>query len=273
MKLAFATLGCPNWDLATIVRQAKTMGFDGVELRGIAGEHIGPDETPAARAAIRRQFAEAGVGIAALMGYSKFTWDDPVKRQGDVTVAEKYIAVARDIGCPIVRLFGGMHTDVGWEETLRRVSACVKPLADRAEQAGVTLAVETHDDWCKGECLRALLDAVPSPALAVCWDLCNAHFVEPMERTFQAIKHRIVHVHFKDAGRSAEGKVVSKLPGTGEVNMRRALELLKSIGYRGYLSFEWEKKWEPDLAEPEVAFPHYLKHATDLMAQTGVARG
>ena len=36
---------------------------------------------------------------------------------------------------------------------------------------------------------------------------------------------------------------------------------------------EWEKKWEPSLAEPEVAFPAYLKHAKELMAEAGVRRG
>ena len=41
-----------------------------------------------------------------------------------------------------------------------------------------------------------------------------------------------------------EGKVHSELPGTG---------------YDRCLSFEWEKKWEPELDEPEVAFPVYIK--------------
>ena len=67
--------------------------------------------------------------------------------------------------------------------------------------------------------------------------------------------------------------MLSKLPGTGEVDLQRALRILHEGGYRGYLSFEWEKKWEPDLAEPEIAFPHYAKFVAKLMAEEGVPRG
>jgi len=115
-----------------------------------------------------------------------------------------------------------------------------------------------------------VLDIVNSPAVGVCWDVSNAFFVEPMDKTFAAVKGRIVHVHFKDAEKLEDGKVKSRIPGTGQVNMKGALELLKSDGYDKWLSFEWEKKWEPDLAEPEEAFPAYLAHAKKLMSEVGV---
>ena len=37
MKLAFSTLGCPEWDLDTIIRAARKYGYDGIELRALAG--------------------------------------------------------------------------------------------------------------------------------------------------------------------------------------------------------------------------------------------
>jgi hypothetical protein len=40
-----------------------------------------------------------------------------------------------------------------------------------------------------------------------------------------------------------------------------------STGYDRYLSFEWEKKWEPDLEEPEVAFPTYVKLTRKLLKE------
>ena len=64
MKLSFATLGCPNWTLEQIAANAQTMGYDGVELRGVAGEHIGADEPPAERVRIRRLFEAHGVAFA-----------------------------------------------------------------------------------------------------------------------------------------------------------------------------------------------------------------
>lgn len=273
MKLSFATLGCPSWTLDKIAQSAKAMGFDGVELRGIAGEHVGPDETPAARGAIKQMFAKAGVEIACIMGYSKFTWDDPAKREADIEVAIKYVELAHDLECPVLRLFGGKVGNAGRDEGIRRVVDGLKKVAPHAEKAGVTLALETHDDWCIGANVRALLDGVKSNALGVCWDMGNSYFVEPLEKTFDAIGDAVVHVHFKDAGRDAAGKHVSKLPGAGEVDMRKGLNLLRMGCYQGYLSFEWEKKWEPAIEEPEVAFPHYYRFTTTLMHEVGALRG
>jgi sugar phosphate isomerase/epimerase len=273
MKLSFATLGCPSWTLDQIVANAATLGFDGVELRGVAGEHIGPDESPDARASIRRRFEKAGIGISCIMGYSNFAVEDPEKRGESVTAIGKFITIARDIGCPIVRVFGGRLTEAGRDACAARVVTCLKQLAPQAEKAGVTLAMETHDDWCYGEYLAGVIEAVDSPAVRICWDMCNSYFVEPYEKTFPRIKDYIRHVHFKDAARDAGGKISSTLPGTGQVPMGQALDLLVSAGYDGYLSFEWEKKWEPALEEPEVAFPRFLAHTRALLKQAGARIG
>jgi len=270
MKLSFTTLGCPGWTMEQIVANAAAMGFDGVELRGVAGEHIGPDETPADRARIRRMFEDAGIEISGIMGYSSFTVDDPARREESIRVARKFCEVAADIGCPVLRIFGGaLSENLDWTGNLRRVTDGLKRVTGLAQEAGVKLALETHDAWTKGEQVRAVIAAVGSPALGACWDVGNSYFAEPLEVTCAAIAGRVVHVHFKDGAR---GKG-SKLPGTGEVDMLKALELLRDSGYTGYLSFEWEKKWEPQLEEPEVAFPQYLRVCEDLMARAGVPRG
>jgi sugar phosphate isomerase/epimerase len=273
MKLSFATLGCPAWSMAQIVDNARAMGFDGVELRGIAGEHIGPDESPESRAAIRQAFEQAGLRVACIMGYSRFTAGDPARRQADIDVIIKLLQVAHDIGCPTLRVFGGTWDTGDRQENIGRAVEALRTVTAAAAKLKVRVALETHDDWCKGANVRALLDGVASPALGVCWDIANASFVEPLEETFPFIKDNIIHVHFKDAARDADGKIHSKLPGQGQVDMAHGLSLLQRARYDGWLSFEWEKKWEPQLADPEIAFPHYLQHATKLMTQAGVKRG
>jgi hypothetical protein len=37
------------------------------------------------------------------------------------------------------------------------------------------------------------------------------------------------------------------------------LALLIEGGYEGYATLEWEKRWHPDLPEPEEAFPRYVR--------------
>ena len=272
MKLSFCTLGCPDWDLDTIAARGRDLGFDGVELRGTAGEHIGPDETPEARAEFRRRFADADLEIACIMGYSSFTSPDDEARAESIRVAGRFLEVARDVGCPTLRVFGGVFGELSRDEAVDRVVDGIRQLTPKAEELGVRIALETHDDWCIGENIRAVVDGVASEAFGICWDVSNAFFTEPMEETFAAIRDRIYHVHFKDAVRTDEGKVQSVLPGTGGVDMAGALQLMIDAGYDGWLSFEWEKKWEPELPDPDIAFPHYVKHAAGLMEDCGLSR-
>jgi hypothetical protein len=41
--------------------------------------------------------------------------------------------------------------------------------------------------------------------------------------------------------------------------MFEAIDILSNNGYKGYYSFEWEKLWHPEIAEPEIAISHYAK--------------
>jgi len=43
--------------------------------------------------------------------------------------------------------------------------------------------------------------------------------------------------------------------------------ILRRIGYKGYYCFEWEKVWHPDLLEPEVAFPDYVRVVSEYLKE------
>lgn len=40
MKIAFPTLGCPDWNWEDIMVAAKDLGYDGIELRGIEHQMV-----------------------------------------------------------------------------------------------------------------------------------------------------------------------------------------------------------------------------------------
>lgn len=273
MKLSLCTLGCPNWKLDQVLERAAAMGYDGVELRGSPGEHIGAQESVESRAAIKQAFTHAGLKPACIMGYSRFTWDDPAKRAEEVQAAIQFLEVARDIGCPNLRVFGGVWKGIDKNEAVKRVVDSIQQIVPHAERTGVTIAFETHDDWCRGKNIRAVLDAIPSRKLGVCWDISNAWWAEPLEETYALIRDRVVHVHFKDSKKTPDGKIEPVLVGRGEVDLLRGLKTLHDGGYKGWVSFEWEKKWHPNLEEPEVAFPHFIEVMKDIMSKAGVPRG
>jgi sugar phosphate isomerase/epimerase len=51
--------------------------------------------------------------------------------------------------------------------------------------------------------------------------------------------------------------------GEGDIPIKECLSLLKARGYDGYVSVEWEKRWQPHLLEPEIALPQYAAALRD----------
>src|SRR6185312_3041017 len=47
--------------------------------------------------------------------------------------------------------------------------------------------------------------------------------------------------------------------GEGEFPFGRMFAALAGIKFDGFVSFEWEKLWHPELASPEVALPNFIQ--------------
>jgi len=133
-------------------------------------------------------------------------------------------------------------------------------LAPVAEAADVTVLLETHDAFCKGKDVAAVLDQVPSSHVQAVWDVHHPwRMGETVAETWDFIGDRVAHVHLKDARHRPDGSFVLTLMGQGDVPNREIVELLEAQGYAGCYSAEWEKKWHPDIEEPEIALPQHAE--------------
>ena len=194
-KLAFATLGCPNWDLPTIARRAAEYGYDGVELRGVAGQHISPDLTLPQRQQTRRLFSDSGVEIAALMAYTRFAAaTEAADQRAQEETLIRFIELAADLGAPVVRTFGGdVPSDGDWAGAVARVAESLNNCAPAAEDHGVAIALETHDAFSRGAGVADVLAVTPSPAVGALWDLLHPYrHGESPEDTAALLRGRIV---------------------------------------------------------------------------------
>ena len=54
-------------------------------------------------------------------------------------------------------------------------------------------------------------------------------------------------------------KWVPILTGSGVFPMGEIRRALDAIQYDGFLSFEWEKKWHPEIDPPEIAILHFAE--------------
>src|SRR5437870_6285783 len=99
MKLGFSSMACPAWDLATILAKAKEFGYDGVELRGLAGQLHLPlaAELTADPAVTKQRFAEAGVQLVCLSSSAAFHSREPHEVADNKAQVREYIDVAEKL--------------------------------------------------------------------------------------------------------------------------------------------------------------------------------
>jgi sugar phosphate isomerase/epimerase len=246
MTLAFSTLGCPEWDVETIVAEAARSGYTGIEWRGYRSVLDLPEAEPFLgdnRSRTRRALEEAGL-VSCALGSSG------VVGKGNVEHVVGYCALASDLGCPYVRIFGGQP------ESFSQAVRTAREMADIAKDHGVALVLETHDDFSTGAHVGRLLSEADHPALFALWDLHHPYRQgESPEETLAALGPWLRHVHVKD-GTVEKGYT---LLGEGDVPIEQMLGLLDTFGYDGYLSVEWERRWHPELPAPEVALPQYAE--------------
>lgn len=268
MKLAFSTLGCPEWDINQILDAARMHGYDGVELRFYRGSYdLGTAlaEFPGGPGEFRRRFEAAGIAICCLD--TSVVLSEP----GDsIAEGEQMIELALALGAPYLRVFGGdVPENEDRESCRRRAADKLSRLGERADEQGLRVLLETHDAFSSGKQVAELLEAAGDRGIGVIWDVHHpAAMGETPAETAQLIGSRTYHVHVKDGKGGGE----LCLPGEGDVPLRETIEALHGLGYQGYLSFEWEKAWVPELPDPEVAFPQAARYFSRLLQELGIPR-
>lgn len=222
-------------------------GYDGVELRLLDGEPIDPlSLDDATRRAVGTMLTRSGVPLVSLD--TSIELARPFERELPAA-----LELASEWGAPAVRVFGGAAP------VLDSIAQRLAPVLDRASELGVTVVLETHDSFSNAALVGALLLLVESPSFAALWDLHHPYRVgESPQDVVAALGDHIHLVHMKDARRDGDDWQLVPL-GEGEVPVRESLAVLDAAGYAGWLTVEWEKRWHPELAEPEVALPRELE--------------
>lgn len=246
MNFAFMSFSCPQATFAEMLALAAQYGYDGVEPRAAGGHNHAVELEASAeqRAAFRTQAADAGIAICCLASGNRFA--DPADRDAQVEETLQYIDLAADIGAPTLRVFGGRIPDgIDRESAISGVADALARLADRADARGVVVCMETHDDWCNPADVAAVMERVDRPAIGVNWDAAHPVRTEgwTLADSYDTLRRWIRHVHMHDVFINAERPDYTAF-GTGDVDHKQVLELLRGGGYEGYLSGEWIN-WEP----------------------------
>src|SRR5213592_3210321 len=275
LPLGFSTLGCPAWTWPQILDFAAAHGYVAVELRGLLSAmdlSQVPEFAPARLEEAKRQLAAHSIAVSDLGASAQLHEMDPAKRAAQLAEARRFIDLAQALGAPYVRVFGNNYVkDVPRADMLAHIARGLRELGDYARPKGVTVLIESHGDFTDSPSLLELLRQADSPAVQLLWDAHHT-FVsgkEQPEDTVRQLGRYIRHTHVKDSVPQGNDRRYV-LTGTGQVPVKRQIEALVKIGYRGYFSFEWEKRWHPEIEAPELAFAQFTDVAGGYLRAAGV---
>ncbi len=271
MKIGFSSLVCPDWDLETVIAQAASLGFDGVELRGLRGRLDLPMLPDLARHPdrVRAMFTEQKVELISLGCSATLT----AKKSREIAACKatilEFIELAARLDCPHVRLFlGDAPRGDEPQNCLPRIVETLCSLTELLTRTGVTLLLENGGDYCGSADLWFVIDAVAHPHVQAAWNQCNALTIrERATNSLPRLGMKMQLVHICDGMFDDRGVLQNYVElGSGTAEVDRQIEILRGMAYSGYIVFEWPKLWVetlPDAADVLPTVAAYLRERVE----------
>jgi len=272
MKLAFSTLGCPDWDLAAIIRAARQFGYKGIELRALAGSLdllSRPEFASSELARTITRFEDEGIEICCVDTSCTFHSPDANERAIQVSIALAHAELAAKIGAPLIRIFPDkIQPGAQREQTRDWIAESLRTVAERLPDK-VDVGLETHGDFAKAEAAAEIVTLADHRRVKLIWDVANSVAAgDTIEHAGRVVKPYLAHIHLRDAKPVAGLEHwLPVLAGHGRVSFAETLTAIRELHYDSYVSFEWEKYWRPGIEEPEVALPDFINAIRGLLEE------
>ncbi len=208
--------------------------------------------------------------LKLFVSLAQFGWQNQIN-QSKVTSRElkRYVKLCEKFETPYIRIFGGEVGELCWSQAIDEATETLDKMIEIIKDFNAKIVIETHDDWMAADHFKALMESVNSEKVGILWDV-NHPFMfigEKPEETWEKVGKWIYHTHWKDSkiANDTVKKFEPCLMGEGDLPHDQIYRVLNKGGYNGYLSLEWEKRWHPDLPDPEIAFPQYYGYMKKMM--------
>jgi sugar phosphate isomerase/epimerase len=264
VKLSFSTLACPDWSMPQIIAIASGAGYDGIELRFVENEDSFwklPAFRGAQLASTKHALSDHGLTISCVDTSCRFHSPDAQERARWLEEGERMADLAASLNAPGIRVFGE-KVQAGADRTSTRawIAGSIRALGERVAASGIEVWLETHGDFASASATAEILAESGPLKIGAVWDPANC-FLETGERPQEGaslLGPRIRHVHIKDLRQNSEGWKPA-LTGDGDFPLPEVLSALRRLDYIHFASFEWEKKWHPEIADANIALPHFTR--------------
>jgi L-ribulose-5-phosphate 3-epimerase len=228
---------------------ARECGFDGFEVATGISSYLTLDSSAATLAEIRKHAEALGLsltGAATGIGWQHpLTSNNRARRDKGCELTTRATEITAELGLETLLIVPGMvNAETNYNDAFRNGVASIQSILPRAEGLGVSLAVENvwNNFLLNPEELRQFVDQCGSARAGVYLDIGNVLLYGYLEKWIQTLKSRIFGVHINDfkKGMSKGNGKGFVMPGEGDVDWPHVLMALRSVGYTGSLTIEYE---------------------------------
>lgn len=258
--LSFSTLACPSWDIDKIISAACENGYAAIDFRGYLGTTDITDNDQFKGSSLKEiatRIADAGLKVSCLSSSAKMSTANEASLENSLDMIRRYAELCHALGSRQIRIFGGATKGIA--DPIANAAETLRKAAGIGRDAEVAIAVETHDDWTSSAKLVQAFEMADWPdGVGFVWDVHHPyrnHDEDPAS-TAKLLSRCLFNTHWKDST-APNGDLKLCLPGEGDIPLMKCLDALDGIGYDGWYTLEWEKKWHPEIEDPEIAIPAF----------------
>jgi sugar phosphate isomerase/epimerase len=241
----------PKMNLEEFIDRCAAMDLDAVELTSY---YFPKDVTPEYIARLKRQCHILGLDISGSPVGNTFTHPAGPLRDKELAHVKMWIDYAAMLGSPAIRIFAGSTQPGQSKEDAKKMAVeTIEIACEHAAKRGVFLGLENHGGIvAEADDLLDIVKAVKSEWCGVNLDTGNFHTTDPYADLEKCAPYAVT-VQVKT-------EITPKGGSKQEADLKREIEILKKVGYRGYVTLEYEAA-----EDPLKAVPKYLSELRALL--------
>jgi sugar phosphate isomerase/epimerase len=230
----------PAMTLDDFIDLAAGMDLDAVELTA----YYFPKTTPDYLAHLKGRCTRLGLDVSGTAVGNNFCLADADKLREQIDSVKQWIEHSVRLGAKTMRIFAGYLPKGDSEEAARtRCVAAIQEACDHAAKYGLYLALENHGGITStAEQVLALVKAVEHDWFGVNFDTGNFRTADPYA-DLEKIAPYAVTVQIKTEIERPHGK-------KEDADLKRLIEMLRAVHYRGYVALEYEAAEDAHTAVP-----------------------
>jgi sugar phosphate isomerase/epimerase len=230
----------PTMTLDDFIDLAAGMDLDAVELTA----YYFPKTTPDYLAHLKGRCTRLGLDVSGTAVGNNFCVADDEKLRAQIDSVKQWIEHSARLGAKTMRIFAGNVAKTDSEEKARsRCVAAIQEACDHAAKYGIYLALENHGGLTStAEQVLALVKAVKHDWFGVNLDTGNFHTEDPYGDLEKIAPYAVVAQVKTEVQRRGMKKE--------EADLKRLIDILRSVQYRGYVALEYEAAEDAHTAVP-----------------------